>query len=159
MPATVRPATPADAHQIAQILEEILAETTQSVGFDEPLTSTDVLLWMQRQGENGALFVVDDGRHLLAFGSVDFNTQRPLECVIGAWVRPLNRRQGHATALAEEGIAFARDHGYRKVRGRLPEGNEAALSFLSSIGALVPMINPGASYELPIYPDQREQGE
>jgi GNAT superfamily N-acetyltransferase len=159
MPATVRRATPQDAEQVAEILREIMADTAESVGFDAALTPADVVLWMHRHGDNGALFVMDDGRHLLAFGSVDFNSARPLECVIGAWVRPHNRRQGHATALAEEGIAFARDHGYRKVRARLPEGNEAALSFLSSIGALVPLINPGATYELPLYPDQREQAE
>ncbi|MBM4415469.1 MAG: GNAT family N-acetyltransferase [Chloroflexi bacterium] len=157
MPANVRHAKPEDAEQIAEIVREIMADNAEDIGIDVPLSHADVLLWMHRHGDNGALFVIDDGRHLLAFGSVDFNSARPNECVIGAWVRPLNRRQGHATALAEEGIAFARDHGYRKVRARLPENNEAALSFLSSIGALVPLFNPGATYELPLYPEQREQ--
>ena len=66
-------------------------------------------------------------------------------------VRARNRRQGHGTALAEEALAFARERDYRRIRARLPEDNEAALSFLSSIGALVPLTNPGTTFELPIY--------
>ena len=66
-------------------------------------------------------------------------------------MRTRNRRQGHGTALAREALAFARDRGYKRIRARLPENNEPALSYLSSIGALVPMRNPGTTFELPIY--------
>lgn len=61
------------------------------------------------------------------------------------------RRQGNGTALAQEALGFARQHGYRRIRGRLPEQNEPALSYLSAIGALVPLTNPGAGFELPVY--------
>ncbi|KAA0232009.1 GNAT family N-acetyltransferase [bacterium] len=70
------------------------------------------------------------------------------------WLRRLGdqgaRRRGLATALAEELLEFARERGYRRIRGRLPDGNEPALSFLSSIGAMVPLRNPDMSFELPL---------
>jgi hypothetical protein len=37
----------------------------------------------------------------------------------------------------------------------LPKDNQTALSFLSGIGALVPMYNPEAVFELPLY-EERE---
>ncbi len=47
-------------------------------------------------------------------------------------------------------LEFARGKGYEKVRGRIPAGNEAALSFFSSIGALVPRVGRDLKYELPL---------
>ena len=44
--------------------------------------------------------------------------------------------------LAEEALAFTRERGYQAIRARLPEDNEPALSYLSSIGALVPLATP-----------------
>ena len=69
---------------------------------------------------------------------------------LGVWVLPDHRRRGLATTVADELLEFARDHGYRRIRGRLPDGNEPALSFLSSIGAMVPLRNPDMSFELPL---------
>jgi ribosomal protein S18 acetylase RimI-like enzyme len=150
MPAEVRRATPDDADDISSIVSELFS-TGEQVDFLQPMTTDEVKSWMRRQGEDGAMFVVDDGRFILGFCAVDFDSARPNECTLGSWVRPANRRQGHGTALAEEALAFARERGYRRIRGRLPENNEAALSYLSSIGALVPMKNPGMTFELPIY--------
>jgi ribosomal protein S18 acetylase RimI-like enzyme len=65
-------------------------------------------------------------------------------------VLPEHRRRGLATELAEDLLEFAREHGYRRIRGRLPEGNDPALSFLSSIGAMVPLRNPDMTFELPL---------
>ena len=153
MPATVRRATTDDARQIAEIIAEAVQED-QPIGFSEPLSAAQVTEWLDRQGEDGAMFVVDDGRRVLAFAAMDFDSAQPDECSFGAWVRARNRRQGHGTALAEEALAFARDRGYRRIRARLPEQNEPALSFLSSIGAMVPLTNPGTSFELPIYQER-----
>ena len=149
MPSEVRRATPEDAPQIAEVIAEVLAEP-EPVAL-EPMTPADVTAWLDRQGDAGATFVVDDGRQrVLAFAAIDADATSAEECAFGAWVRPRNRRQGHATALAEEALEFARERGYRRIRGRLPEGNEPALSFLSAIGGLVPFTNPGASFELPL---------
>ncbi len=150
MPAQVRRATPDDADEISTIIAELIA-TGEPVAFQAAMSTEDVKAWLRRQGDDGAMFVIDDGRFILGFAAVDFDSARPNECSFGSWVRPQNRRQGHGTALAEEALAFARERGYRRVRGRLPENNEAALSYLSAIGALVPMKNPGMSFELPIY--------
>ena len=150
MPATIHKATKDDAKQISEIIAEVTRDPNP-VAFSEPLSTEQVAAWIDRLGEEGALFVVDDGRRVLAFAAIDIDPSRPDECSLGAWVRARNRRQGHGTALAEEALAFARERGYRRIRARLPEDNEAALSFLSSIGALVPLRNPGAAFELPIY--------
>lgn len=152
MPAETRRATRADTVQIAEIIEQVRSEPNP-VGFADPMSPEQVAAWLERQGEDGAIFVVDDGRFLVAFAALDFDSSQPEQCSFGAWVRPQNRRQGHATALAEEALAFAREHGYRRIRARLPENNEPALSFLSAIGALVPLKSPGTSFELPVYQD------
>ena len=151
MTTMVRRAATADAAQIAEIIHEATASETPS-GFDGPMDRGEVEQWMERQSSSGGMWVVTDERErVLGFAAIDFDSSRPAECTFGAWVRQLNRRQGHATDLAEEAIEFARAQGYRRIRGRLPEQNEPALSFLSSIGALVPMKNPGTVFELPIY--------
>lgn len=154
MTTEVRRATPTDANEIADVIGEILRDPNP-VGFDNPLRPDEVLAWMERQGEDGGLWVVADARgQVLAFASIDFDSSQPHECTFGAWVRPRNRRQGHATELAEVALNFARERGYQRIHGRLPQSNEPALSFLSAIGALVPITNPGASFELPIYEER-----
>ena len=106
---------------------------------------------MERQGESGAFFVIEDRGRLLGFATVDFNSAEPDAATFVAWIRAQNRRQGHGTALAEHALAFARSKGYKRIKARLPQNNEPALSYLSSIGAMVPLFNPGTSFELPIY--------
>lgn len=151
MATTVRRATPDDARQIAEIISEIRSERDPA-GLNDVQSTDDVRAWIDRQGEHGAMFVVDDGRsRILGFAAIDSDVSQSRECSFGAWVRPQNRRQGHASELATVALDFARERGYLRIRGRLPEHNEPALSFLSAIGALVPMTNPGATFELPIY--------
>ena len=158
MPATIRRAGKDDARAISEIIEEAVSEPNP-VGFDQPLTPAEVETWLDRQGESGAMFVLDDGRQVIAFAALDFDSASPEECTLGAWVRVRNRRQGHATAVAEAALVFAREHGYKRIRARLPEQNEAALSFLSSIGGMVPIMNPGATYVLPLSEDLSEDQE
>ncbi len=74
--------------------------------------------------------------------------------MLGVWLLQEQRRKGLGTAMAEYALGFARDKGFRRIRGRLPENNTSALSFLSGIGALVPMTNPDAVYELPLYEEK-----
>ena len=106
--------------------------------------------WLERLGANGTVVLAEDGSIPVAFGAIDYSTMEPEMALLGVWVLPDHRRRGLATALAEELIEFARDRGYRRIRGRLPDGNEPALSFLSSIGAMVPLRNPDMSFELPL---------
>lgn len=150
MTATVRRATPDDADQIAEIIGEIILEEGP-VGFDREWSEEEVLAWMERQGDQGTMLVVDDGRHVLGFAAIDFDSAEPDECSFGSWIRERNRRQGYGTELANEALAFARDKGYKRIRARLPRDNEPALSYLSSIGAMVPLRSPGTRFELPVY--------
>ncbi len=156
MAVEVRRATPEDAEQIADIVKELLDEG-RSVAFNM-MDADEIRTWMDRQGDDGAIFVLDDGRFLLGFAALDFDSSRPHESTFGAWIRERNRRQGFGTALADEALAFARERGYKRIRGRLPGNNEPALSYLSSIGALVPLKNPGTTFELPVYDEDTDRG-
>ena len=150
MAVEVRRGTKSDAAQIAEIIAELLHEPTP-ITFSRAQTTEEVETWMERQGESGAFFVVEDRGKLLGFATVDFNSAEPDAATFGAWIRTQNRRQGHGTALAEHCLSFARSKGYKRIKARLPQNNEAALSYLSAIGAMVPLFNPGTSIELPIY--------
>ena len=154
MAPALRRASADDAEQIAEIIAELLGEP-EPVAFDRALSADEVRDSLAASGEGGATFVIEDGGRLLAFALVDPVEGAPEDCSFGAWVRASERRKGYATTLAEEALAFTRERGYTAIRARLPEQNEPALSFLSSIGALVPLTNPGAHFELP--PEQPEQ--
>ena len=143
----IRRATEGDAEEIAAIIRSL---GTEPVGLPAEMPAERVRAWIRRLGDEGALYVAFDGSIPIAFGGLDFNTTEPETGLLGVWVEPDHRRRGLATDVAEELIEFARERGYRRIRGRLPEGNEAALSFLSSIGAMVPLRNPNMSFELPL---------
>ncbi len=153
MSVNVRQATKVDAAAIAEIITELQRER-EPVGFQGAWDEARILQQMERHGDAGVYFVVEEtdrATRILGFASVDFDSEDPEQASFGAWIRAVNRRQGHATRLAEECLAFSRARGFKRIRARLPENNEPALSYLSSIGALVPLFNPGTSFELPIY--------
>ena len=136
-----------DCEGIAAIMRGMGAE---NVGLQGEFDAKRAGGWIKRLGEEGAIYIEFDGSIPVAFGALDFDTAAPDTGLLGVWVLPDHRRRGLATDLAEMLVAFARDRGYRKIRGRLPEGNEPALSFLSSIGAMVPLRNPDMTFELPL---------
>lgn len=148
----LRRAVAADANQIAAIIAELIEEP-QPVAFDRALSAAEVHdAWLgsdDDQHAGTAVFVIEDAGRLLAFAIVEPLEGASEDCSLGAWVREAERRKGYATALAEAALAFTRDRGYSAIRARLPEDNEPALSYLSSIGALVPITNPGAHFVLP----------
>jgi ribosomal protein S18 acetylase RimI-like enzyme len=143
-----RTATVADAGDIASVARSLGHE--EDVGLPDDFDEPRVREWIQRLGDQGTVIIAFEGSIPVAFGAIDFNTTEPETALLAVWVSPAYRRRGLATALAEELLEFARDHGYRRIRGRLPEGNEPALSFLSSIGAMVPLRNPSMTFELPL---------
>jgi GNAT superfamily N-acetyltransferase len=142
----IRRATKDDADGVAAIIRG-LGENT---GLPADFTPERVREWLRRLGEDGVLIVACDGSIPVAFGALDFNTTEPETGLLGVWVLPDHRRRGLATEIADRIVDFARDRGYRRIRGRLPEGNEPALSFLSEIGAMVPLRNPDMTFELPL---------
>ena len=147
---TYRQATIHDAEAIAEIISTVVQEPNP-VGFEGPLTPDDVRTWLTRLGGEGGIFLCVIDNEAVGFSAMDFDTHQPDTAVLGVWLLPEHRRKGLGTALAEYALGFARDKGYKRIRGRLPQQNETALSFLSSIGALVPMYNPETVFELPIY--------
>jgi GNAT superfamily N-acetyltransferase len=146
--ATYRQATIHDAEAIADVINRIVQEPNP-VGLG-PATADGVRTWLTRQAGQGGLFLCLVEGKVAGFSALDFNTQEPETATLGVWVLPEHRRKGLGTATAEYALGFARDKGYRRLRGRLPESNEVALSFLSSIGALVPIYNPDMRFELPL---------
>jgi len=144
-----RRATVEDGEAVAAILRGLGGG--ENVGLSEELGRAErAREWISRLGENGVIVVAYDGSIPVAFGSIDYSTTEPETALLGVWVLPDHRRRGLATDLAEELLEFARDRGYRRIRGRLPDGNEPALSFLSAIGAMVPLRNPDMTFELPL---------
>ncbi|MYB42846.1 MAG: GNAT family N-acetyltransferase [Chloroflexi bacterium] len=137
-----------DAAQIAEIIAELIEEP-QPVAFDRALSAAEVHDAWLAGDEGTAVFVIEEAGRLLAFAVVEPLEGASEDCSLGAWVRAAERRKGYATVLAEEALAFTRERGYQAIRARLPEDNEPALSYLSSIGALVPLANPGAHFVLP----------
>ncbi len=150
---TYRQATSDDAETIAEIINTVVQEPNP-VGFDGPTTAENVRTWLARQGDEGGIFLCLLEGEAAGFSALDFDTQQPDTVVLGVWLLPEHRRKGLGTALAECALEFARDKGFKRIRGRLPERNETALSFLSGIGALVPIYNPEAVFELPLYEER-----
>ncbi len=147
---TYRQATLDDAEAIAAVINAVVQEPNP-VGFDGPTTAERARTWITRQGDEGGVFLCLINDQTVGFSALDFDTHDPETAVLGVWLLPAHRRKGLGTALARYALDFAREKGYKRIRGRLPEHNQTALSFLSGIGALVPMYNPEAVFELPIY--------
>jgi GNAT superfamily N-acetyltransferase len=146
---TYRQANINDADAISNVIAQVVKEPNP-VAFDGPMTADQVRTWLSRLGGEGGVFLaMVDGR-VVGFAALDYNTFEPDTVVLGVWLLSEVRRRGIGTALAEYALGFARDKGYKRIRGRLPKDNEIALSFLSSIGALVPIYNPEARFELPL---------
>jgi RimJ/RimL family protein N-acetyltransferase len=144
-----RRATTDDAAVIASVIEAVMKDS-QPVGFERAYSADEVRTWLSRLGDAGAVFLCLVEGEVAGFSALDFNTQEPDTATLGVWLLPEHRGKGLGTELARLALDFARDRGYRRIRGRLPAGNEVALSFLSSIGALVPIYNPNMRFELPL---------
>jgi GNAT superfamily N-acetyltransferase len=145
----IRQANTNDAEAISEIITTVVKEPNP-VAFDGPMSPQEVRTWLSRLGGEGGVFLALLDGKVVGFAALDYNTIEPETVVLGVWMLPEVRRRGIGTALAEYALGFARDKGYKRIRGRLPSDNEVALSFLSSIGALVPIYNPEARFELPL---------
>ncbi len=146
---TYRQANVNDADAISRVIATVLQEPNP-VGFERALTPDEIRTWLSRMGGEGGVFLGTIDGSLVGFAALDYNTFEPDTVVLGVWMIQDVRRRGIGTALAEYALGFARDKGYKRIRGRLPQDNEVALTFLSSIGALVPIYNPEARFELPL---------
>lgn len=144
----VRRATHDDAEAVAAVVRGLGDEP--NIGITPGFDAARAREWVKRLGDGGTMLIAFDGSIPVAFGTLDFSTIEPDTGVLGVWVATEHRRRGLATEIADGLLEFARVSGFRRIRGRLPEENEAALSFLSSIGAMVPLRNPDTTFELPL---------
>lgn len=146
-----RRATARDAAAIVTIATRVLEEVGPASGLSRPMTPDGVKERMDAYEDRGAMLLCRVSKKPVGFAALEPVPDEPDAAVLGVWVLPQHRGQGIGTDLALMAVDFARAKGYRKVRGTIPPGNEAALSFFSSIGALVPHVaGPDMRYELPL---------
>ena len=148
---TYRQATENDAEDIAAIAGLVVEEAGASSGLRGSMTAKQAAKRMGGYQSRGAMFVCRVDQEAVGFAALEPLDDQPDAAVMGAWVLADHRGGGIGTDLALMALGFARSKGYSKVRGTIPAGNEAALSFFSSIGALVPRVaGPDMRYELPL---------
>ncbi len=147
---TYRQATRADAAAIAAVGAAVLAELGEGSGLPGPMTAEAVAERLASYGDRGSMFVCVAEQGVCGFAALEPDPQEDACAVMGVWLLPSARRQGIGRELALMALEFARGAGYSKVRGTLPPGNEAALSFFSEIGALASAVAGGLQYELPL---------
>jgi GNAT superfamily N-acetyltransferase len=145
-----RKATPDDAPSIAAVAANVLDELGEASGLPGPMTLEDVLHRLASYGDKGAMFVCERDEGVCGFAALEPEPREEGRAFMGVWLLPSARRQGVGRWLALMAVDFARAAGYAKVRGALPAGNEAALSFFSDIGALAQVIGAEMEYELPL---------
>ncbi len=145
-----RRATSDDAQSIAAVAAEVRGELGEASGLPGPMTLEDVLDRLASYGDKGAMFVCEREEGVVGFAALEPEPREEGCAFMGVWLLPPARRQGIGRWLALMAVDFARAAGYAKVRGTLPEGNEAALSFFSEIGALAQVVGVGMEYELPL---------
>ncbi len=147
---TYRQATQDDAAAIAAIGSKMLDELGDGSGLPSAMTPADVSERISAYAGKGAMFVCAREKGFCGFAALEPDPQEEGCAVMGVWLLPAARRQGAGRELALMALEFARTVGYTKVRGTLPAGNEAALSFFSEIGALAQIVGGGMQYELPL---------
>ena len=145
-----RKATRGDAASIAAVAAEIRGELGEASGLFGPMTPEGVAERLAGYGEKGGMFVCEGDEGLCGFAALEPDPREERCAVAGVWLLPSARRQGRGRWLALMAVDFARAAGYAKVRGTVPAGNEAALSFFSEIGALAQVVGGDMQYELPL---------
>ncbi len=139
------------AAAIAQVGQEIIAELgAQAAALLQPMTAEAVARRLAGYRGRGAMFLARDGRRPVAFAALEPDANDPDTSVLGVWVLKEYRRRGIGRELALMALEFARSKGYRRLRGTIPEGNEAALSFFGELGSLAQVVGGGMQYELPL---------
>lgn len=146
---TYRQATPADADAIAEVGAAIWDELGAASGLIGRATAEAIRGRMDELGARGAFFLCEsDGT--CGFAIVQPDVSHPQEAVLGVWLLAEARGKGHGRELAVAGTEFAKDAGYKRLRGIIPEGNEPALAFFGDFGSIAQIVGQGMEYELPL---------
>lgn len=146
---TYRQATPADAEAIAAVGAAVWDELGEKSGLLGRITADGVHVRLDELGARGAFFVCEDGG-TRGFAIVQPDVSHPSDAVVGVWLRAEARGKGIGRELAVMATDFAREAGYKRLRGIIPEGNEPALGFFGDFGSIAQIVGQGMEYELPL---------
>lgn len=159
MPATrhdqsdliIRAATPADAPQVAAVMNAIIAEghfdspDSLSAGhltlFDRPFSDDEERAFISSLGPRSVLHVADVAGEIVGVQSVDSYSGLAASlrhvATMGTWLRADMRGRNIGRALAVHSFVFAKTHGYRKIVISVLASNERALRFYGRLGFTV----------------------
>jgi len=147
---TYRRATANDAEAIAAVGAALWDELGQRSGLPGRLTDDGVRGRLEEWGERGALFVCEDAGPACGFALVQPDVNHPDDAQMGVWLIPEARGRGIGRELAVLATEFAREAGYKRLSGIIPENNEQALSFFGDFGSIAQIVGQGMEYELPL---------
>ena len=147
---TYRQATESDADGIAAVGSAVWEELGAGSGLPGAPTAEGVGARIKELGDRGVTFVCTDGETVSGFALVQPDVNHPSAAVLGVWMAPEARGKGCGRELAVAGTNWAREAGYKSLRGTIPEGNEPALSFFGDFASMAQIVGQGMEYELPL---------
>jgi len=143
-----RTATEDDIPAVAVVANTLWEDMGEGSGFPQQPTAEGLGLIVA--GEASRIFVCETEAGINGFSVLYRDADDAEEAVMGVWLLPGARGKGTGRELALMATEFARESGYKKLRGTLPPGNEPALSFFSEIATLAQVVGQGMEYELPL---------
>jgi GNAT superfamily N-acetyltransferase len=146
---TYRKADDTDAYSIVRVWNRIAAEDA-ATGIDGPTDEAAIGRMMDDMRGAGAFFLAQADATSVGFAMVEPLAGEDGAARVRVYVVRDHRLRGIGRELARTAFRWARDYGYKRVKGYIPEGNEAALSFYSSLSPLVPLDATGIEFELPL---------
>lgn len=147
---TYRQATPADADRIATVGAAVWDELGEKSGLVGRITPDGVRVRLDELGARGGFFLCEEPGGACGFAIVQPDVNHPSEAVLGVWLLSSSRGKGIGRELAVLGTDFAREAGYKRLRGIIPENNEPALAFFGDFGSIAQIVGQGMEYELPL---------
>jgi len=146
-----RKATPADADAIAAVGQTLWDELGAASGLIGRATAEAIRGRMDELDDRGAFFLCEsEPGKTCGFSVLQPDVNHPRDAAVGVWLVPDARGKGHGRELAVMATDFAREAGYKRLRGIIPEGNEPALAFFGDFGSIAQIVGQGMEYELPL---------
>jgi L-amino acid N-acyltransferase YncA len=134
---------------VAGVVNAIVAEGP-NMALPGRTTTEEMRARVERIGERGGVFYAVERDRVIAFALLQPVESDPETASLGVWVLPEHRRRGLGTELSRLAIEYARDAGYAKLQGTIPNENEPALSFFSAVGPIAALEGGAMRYELPV---------
>ena len=143
-----RAATEDDVAAVAAVGNQLWEDMGPQSGFPQQPTTEGLGLIVA--GEASRIFVCETDGEVCGFSVLYRDADDAETAVMGVWLLTSARGKGTGRELALMATEFARETGYKKLRGTLPPNNEGALSFFSDFATLAQVVGEGMEYELPL---------